>query len=167
MEKRDIAIGLGVVALVILGIFLWSRGEKAPQIPPSPTISPEDRLERSFKYDIPEDHEKVALKDVSGGNGSGLATRNYEKGVFTHVVLADLPDPTPPAGGFYEGWLTRGKPGDANFAYFSSGKMRIAKGGYLLEFQANKDYSDHKGVVITLEKIDDKKPEKHILEGSF
>ena len=57
--------------------------------------------------------------------------------------------------------------GDADFAFISTGPMSVAKGGYLLEFSSAIDYSDYKGVVITLEKVNDKTPETHILEGSF
>jgi len=61
----------------------------------------------------------------------------------------------------------RGRQGDENFAYISTGRLTLAKGGYMLEFESSRDYSEYSEVVVTLEAVDDKKPEKHILEGSF
>ncbi|MFZ5933200.1 MAG: anti-sigma factor [Patescibacteria group bacterium] len=162
MRTRDIVIGLIILALTA-GAIVWVRRPKAPQ--PTPTPSIEEKIEKTFNFEIPEDVDRAELKDVSGGTGSGIATRKYENGKFSHTVLADLLDPTP--GTFYEGWLVRGKEGDANFASISTGALRVAKGGYILEFESAKDYSDYQGVVITLEKVSDSKPETHILEGSF
>ena len=45
--------------------------------------------------------------------------------------------------------------------------MRLAKGGYILEFSSTTDYSDHQQVVITHELVADATPEDHVLEGSF
>ena len=49
----------------------------------------------------------------------------------------------------------------------STGRLRIAKGGYLLEFQSSTDYSSYDNAVVTLERVADSVPEEHILEGSF
>nr|AQS34464.1 hypothetical protein [uncultured bacterium] len=162
---RNVVIGLIVLAGLGALIYWAVRSNKEEELTPVPTPSVEERLEDSFKYQIPENFERAELRDVSGADGSGIATRNYEGGKFIHAVLADLPDPE--AGTFYEGWLVRGKEADENFAYISTGRMTIAKGGYMLEFESSKDYSEYSGVVITLEKVNDQKPEKHILEGSF
>jgi len=164
MKARDIVVGLIILAVLAAGIVAIRRA-RAPKTVPTPTPSIEQKLENSFNLEIPDDVERADLRDVSGGTGSGIATRKYAAGRFDHMVLADLPDPA--AGTFYEGWLVRGKQGDANFAFISTGRMRVAKGGYLLEFESGKDYSEYKGVVITLEKVNDTKPETHILEGSF
>jgi len=166
MNRRDIVIGLVVLAVVV-GAVYWTRSRQQASVvtSPSPAPSIEESLESRFNLQIPEDVEKADLTDVSGGDGSGIATRKLEAGLFSHTVLADLPDPTP--GTFYEGWLVRGREGEANFAFISTGKLGIAKGGYLLEFSSRTDYSDYTGVVVTSEKVDDKKPETHILEGSF
>jgi hypothetical protein len=164
MDKRTIALGL-IIFVAIAGAVILFKQTRTSQ--PLPTITPSmtEKIENDFKYQIPEDVERVELKDVSGETGSGLATRKFEEGKFSHVVLADLPELS--AGEFYEGWLVRGKTGDSNFSFFSTGKMKIAKGGFLLEFESEKDYSDYNQVVVTLEKTDDSNPETHILEGSF
>ncbi|MBI2066359.1 anti-sigma factor [Candidatus Woesebacteria bacterium] len=163
MRTRDIVIGLIILA-VIAGAIVWIRRTRT-QEEPLPTPSIEEKIEKTFNLEIPDDVERADLRDVSGGTGSGIATRKYQGGTFTHAVLADLPDPA--AGYFYEGWLVRGKEGEANFAFISTGRMRVAKGGYLLEFNSSTDYSPYSGVVVTLERVDDRKPETHILEGSF
>lgn len=164
MKTRDVIIGF-VVLVILVGGALWVRKAKRNAETPVPTPNITERISKSFNLEIPDDVDKAELTDVSGGDGSGVATRKYEAGTFSHTVLADLADPE--AGTFYEAWLVRGNPGDANFAYFSTGKLRIAKGGYLLDFSSSKDYSDYTKVVVTLEKVFDKTPEQHILEGSF
>lgn len=162
MNRRDIITGVIILVLVVAGV-LWFRSRSSKEVmAPSTT---QENIERGFNLTIPDDVDTADLKDVSGGDGSGIATRKYEGGTFTHMVLADLPDAA--AGSFYEGWLVRGKMEDKNFSYISTGKMRVAKGGYLLEFESKTDYSDFMGVVVTLEKVNDKTPETHVLEGSF
>ena len=162
--RRNVVIGLIALA-IIAGIIYWYRRTSQTELPPSPQPTFEETFEDRFNIQVPEDVDKSELRDVSGGDASGLATRKYESGSFTHAVLADLPDPT--SGYFYEGWLVRGKEGDENFAYISTGRFSLAKGGYMLEFQSSKDYSEYSGVVVTLEMLNDGKPEKHVLEGSF
>ncbi len=163
MRTREIVIGLVILA-VVAGAIVWIRRARTTPAP-LPTPSIEEKIEKTFNLEIPEDVDRADLNDVTGGNGSGIATRKYTAGRFSHTLLADLPDPE--SGTFYEGWLVRGKEGDANFAFISTGRMRVAKGGYLLEFTSSTDYSAYNGVVVTLERVDDRKPETHILEGSF
>lgn len=158
MKRRDIVIGLVVLA-VLVGIIYWVRrpGKEGPKLPTTPSL--EEQIEESFNLQIPEDVEKAELKDVYDGDSTGLATRKYESGKFTHAVLADLPEPA--SGKFYEGWLVKGD------EVISTGKLTIAKGGYLLEFESGMDYSDYNDVVVTQEAVDDNTPEEHILEGTF
>lgn len=163
--RRNVIIGF-VAIILIAGLVYWYRRTKmTSQLPPSPQPTFEQKFEDRFNIEVPENVDKVELKDVSGGDASGLATRNFESGRFTHTVLADLPDPAP--GYFYEGWLIRGKEGDENFALISTGKMRLAKGGFILEFESSKDYSEYSNVILTLETVNNKNLGKHILEGSF
>lgn len=161
LDKKDITIGLIVLAVLGGIIFFVYKGKKAPQLGsiPTPTLSPQEKIEESFNVTIPDNIEKADLADVTGGNSTGIATREYTIGVFKHTVLADLPDPE--NGQFYEGWLASGEES------ISTGKMRTAKGGYILEYNSSVDYSDWNKVVVTVEKVNDKLPEKHVLEGSF
>jgi hypothetical protein len=158
VNKRDIVIGL-VVLMLLVGIVFWLRRRtKQPTLKlPSPSV--EEKLEESFKIEIPEDVEKVVLNDIAGSNASGIATRKFENGRFVHAILADLPDLK--KGSFYQGWLVKEE------EFVSTGRMRVAKGGYLLEFKSGTDYSDYKKVVVTREKLLDNTPEEHVLEGNF
>jgi hypothetical protein len=163
MKRKDIVIGLIVLA-ALAGIIFWFRKPKDEfKVPETPSV--EEKMEEFFNVEIPEDIEKAQLKDVAGGDALGIATKDYKNGIFVHVVLADLPSLE--EGFFYEGWLVRGKEGDDDFDYISTGKMRLGKGGYLLEFESSTDYYDYQGVVITQEETEDSIPEKHILEGAF
>jgi hypothetical protein len=163
MKRKDIVIGLIVLA-VLAGIIFWfQKPNKDLKVPE--TSSVEEKMEEYFNVEIPEDVEKTQLLEVGEGDGTGIATRNYENDTFIHVVLADLPQPKAPY--FYEGWLVRGQEGDENFDYISTGKMRFAKGGFLLEFESSIDYLGYKGVVITQEEKEDDIPEEHVLEGAF
>lgn len=158
MKRRDIVIGLVVLA-VLAGIIYWVRrpGKEGPNLPTTPSL--EEQIEESFNVQIPEDVEKAELEDVAGGDSSALATRKYESGKFNHTVLADLSEPE--SGKFYQGWLVKGD------EVLNTGRLTIAKGGYLLEFERSTDYSDYDDVVVTLEEVDDNTPEEHILEGTF
>jgi len=165
MNRRDIVIGF-VILVLLGGVIYWrQRTQTAQEIKTPETLSLEQQLEDRFNVEIPEGVDKAELKDVSGSSGSGIATRKFENGKFTHSILADLPDLA--SGMFYEGWLVRGDQGSENFSSLSTGKMKLAKGGWTLEFTSSRNLSDHNKVVVTLEKSNDKKPEKHILEGGF
>ncbi|OGM31908.1 hypothetical protein A3D00_04605 [Candidatus Woesebacteria bacterium RIFCSPHIGHO2_02_FULL_38_9] len=173
LNKRDFFAGLAVFVF-LAGAIYFVRLPKTSVVTnnvSTPTQTPKGRVEGLFDIQIPEDVEKADLKDVTGGDASGLATRKFlpaqagKDGKFSHMVLADLVNP--PAGEFYQGWLIRGKQGESNFDFISTGKLREAKGGWLLDFEQSKDYSEYNQVVVTLEKFFDKTLEKHILEGSF
>jgi hypothetical protein len=163
--KRETIIGAVVVVLILIGAYFffsrYQRGKVAP--PPAEKVPVAEELEEGFEagmgIEVPEGVEKTTLTDVTGGAGRGMATRKFEKGVFEHTVMASLPEPG--AGKYYEGWLVR------NGEILSTGKMKEMKGGWYLEFSADRDYSDYNQVVVTLEEKDDRQPEKHILEGRF
>lgn len=165
MKQREVIIGIIVVLLVAGVVYLRQRSRPKEEMQVPQTLSVEEELEQKFNLQIPEDVDKAELKDVSGGNTSGIATRKFENNRFTHTVLADLPNPD--QGTFYEGWLVKGEVGQENFTLISTGRIKLAKGGWTLDFNSTINYSDHNNVVITLEKVADKTPEKHILEGSF
>ncbi len=114
--------------------------------------------------------ETITLAAVGGHTGSGTASREVSaSGKFEHTVDAVLNDPA--TSKFYEGWLVRGKMGDSNFAFFSTGKLdKDADGHWRSSFESSVNYIDYSTVVITLETLAnglDGKPEEHLLEGSF
>ena len=168
MEDRQQWLSIAAVVLVIggLGYFLYQRSRQAE--PTNNNLSEGVQIDQkanqmldNMNIDVPEGVDRANLKDVTGGDGTGVATREMVNGKFVHSVIAALPDPTP--GTFYEGWLINPDTGDT----ISTGRFRIAKGGFILDFTSSKDLTDHKQVLVTLEKVDDNNPETHMLEGSF
>jgi hypothetical protein len=105
------------------------------------------------------------LSDVSGGNSSGIATRKFENETFSLTILADLPDTE--QGGFYQGWLERGDEDSEDYSLIPAGKMKLAKGGWMLNFESSTDYSDYNQVIVSSESVSDNNLEEPILEGSF
>lgn len=164
MNKRDIVIG-SVVILALAGILYFRQSQKEEDVVVPETLSVEDQIEEKFKYDIPDNVEKAELKDVSGGDSSAIATKDYSENKFSSTFLADLPDLE--AGYFYQGWISKGEEGKENYQMLSLGKLIIAKGGWMLDYSSSKDYSDFEKVIITKEKVFDSTPETTILEGSF
>ncbi len=151
-NKKDVAIGFMIIVVVVSGAYLYKK-LKTPQISLAPTPAPIDYqkdLEDSFKYDIPDGVNSIELKDVSGGSGRGIATQKE--------ILADIEDPV--IGYFYQGWLQKGD------NYVSLGKLQVAKGGWLLEYNSAK-LVDAEKIIVSLEKNFDTKIEKKVLEGSF
>ena len=165
MKNRDIVIGL-VVILLIAGVIFFIRRPEEEVEDQTPTIEEvEEELEESFKFEIPEDVLKVKLLDVVKEGLTGLATKDEQEGMTSYTVLVDLPDPE--EGTFYEAWLVK-KNEEGEDTYVSIGKLRVAKGGYLLEHDAyEEELKDYNMVIITREKVADSTPEEIILEGSF
>jgi len=168
MEDRQQWLSIAAVVLVIggLGYFLYQRSKQAE--PTNNNLGEGVEIEQkanqlleTMNIDVPEGVDRANLEDVSGGGGTGVATRDMVNGKFVHSVIAALPDPE--AGMFYEGWLVNTVTDDV----VSTGTFRIAKGGFILDFTSSTDLTDHNQVVVTLEKVDDGKPETHVLEGTF
>lgn len=153
-SKKDIIIGFVIIAVVIISAYAFKR-IKTSKVTVAPTSSPvsitfKKELEDNFKTNIPDNSNTIELKDISGGNGRGLATDKE--------ILADIEDPT--QGYFYEAWL------ENNGQLISLGKLQSAKGGWLLDYDGSK-YSTYKNIIVSLEKKFDNNIEKKILEGSF
>jgi hypothetical protein len=161
MKIRDVAIGLSVLVLLIAAALIIRRVKNAKiQSVPIPTPGFQQDLGEKFPgLTIPSNADKTSLTDVSGGTGAGETFRTYQDGKFALTIAADLP--TPQAGYFYQGWIKK----DSD--YVSVGKLELAKGGYLLDFSSDTNYSDYNSVIVTSEKVNDKNPETHLLEGSF
>jgi len=136
--------------------------------------------EKSVSYDtdstvtktttnVATDKDEAKLIALAGLKGSATATSDFKAGTFTHTVSAILSDVA--ADKFYEGWLVRGKTGDADFAFVSTGKLvQGTDGMWTTTFTSTTDYGDYTNVVVTLETLADGLdgvPETHILEGAF
>ncbi|MFH1315317.1 MAG: hypothetical protein ABIH67_02860, partial [Candidatus Uhrbacteria bacterium] len=114
---------LFVVALIIVfvGAVIWFRSDDNSSIEQTPVVAISQT--ESFVLDNPKPAMQAGivgqteLYDVSGGSGSGTATREIEDNLYRHVVKAYLPEPG--ENNFYEGWLVRLSP----FDFFSTGEM--------------------------------------------
>lgn len=146
MKTRDIVVGFLVLVIVVAAVLVIGRVKINTNKVQAPSATPSIQQRVVSKFNglvIPQDEAHVELKDVSGGNSAGLATRTE--------ILADLPDLA--AGQFYQGWLENGG------KMVLLGKLRMAKGGWILDYNSSK-YPGYNKVVVTLDG-------KHILEGSF
>lgn len=148
--KRGFQWALVVVVLLVLGWFIFGNSSNS------------ESLENEINEGV---FQEASLEAVGEYSGSGVAESSYVDGIYTHTVEAELEDP--PADKFYEGWIVRKVP----FRFISTGELtENSEGKYSLEFIAEEDYTNYKGVVITEEtKADglDGNPEAHVLEGDF
>jgi hypothetical protein len=153
MGRKEIFVGLFVI-LFIFGIIFGVRKAREAKVKPLviPTPVETQQLENKFNVTIPSDVEKINLQASSGFEGVGIATRKFASGVFSHIIIADLPQPI---SGSYQGWLIKD-----GITKISTGTLRLAKGGYLLEFTSKVDYSDYKKVEVRL-------GDSIVLSGSF
>ena len=165
MKRRDIVIA--VVVLVVLGALIYWRQKNPRQeeLKVPETLSVEESLEEKLNIQIPDDGDKADLKDATGGRSSGIFSRKSENGKFVSSFVADLPMPA--AGKYYEAWLVKGEKGSEGYSIVSAGRLRSAKGGYLLDFSSTTDYSGYNKILVTLESKSDSTPEETVLEGSF
>ncbi len=164
-----------VLAMILSGCSLWPFAQQEQAPAPEPTVTPtsameqvkgvKEELELKTRTTLPTDAEQAILRDVSGSGGSGIATRKWDGVRFEHTILADLPSLKD--GEFYAGWLVRGQPTEAGFSVRSTGRLRLVKGGWVLDYTTGQNLSDYNGVVVTRELKDDSQPELHMLEGSF
>jgi hypothetical protein len=165
MKTRDIVIGI-VVLLILGGVIYFRQKNKTSSettVPPTSTV--EQKMEDKFHVQIPDDVSKAELKDSTGGNSTGIATKNFNNGKFQASVLADLPEAK--SGTFYQGWMTKGDEGSKDYSTVSLGKLKSAKGGWMVDFESSTDYSDYTRFMVTEEKKFDNTPETKVLEGSF
>lgn len=121
--------------------------------------------------------EITALLPVASNKGEGTAARMYVNNRFYHTIEAQLPALA--KGSFYEGWLARSDNTGLNselnrsvtiqpqMEFLSTGKLFKSQNKYFLKYEQTANAKDYNQVIVTVEKVDDKKPETHILEGSF
>jgi hypothetical protein len=151
MNRRDIIVGLVILVGLAALIYYWRRPVVDEELQVPQTLSVEDEIEDMFSLQIPEDVDKAELLDKIGGDASAIATREFVDNKFTHTVLADLPDLEI---GSYVAELVK------DDEVLETGVLRAAKGGYILEYQSDKDLSEYKTVRVKL-------GDETVLEGSF
>ncbi len=164
-----------LIALVIIAFSIKLPGQGGETV--ESTEIEENRIEESAVHqdvaavEEPENtFEEIDLHPVGDFEASAVARRGEEDGLFSHVVVADLPA-IDSSLQYYEGWLV--KPGVVEF--FSTGEMFAradGKWGLIWEIkraEAKNDLLDYRQVIITLENRDeDSSPSAdHILEGIF
>lgn len=160
MNTRNIVFIILVVLTLGGGYWLFSRDDTptVADIPlPTPTI--EEKVEGVFDIQIPDGVDKAELRDISGGNAGAIATRLFENNFFEHTILADLPDLE--GDFYYQAWLSNG------IMFRPTGMLRVAKGGYLLEYNTNEDLTSYSSVIISEEDSPVSAPGKIVLEGEF
>ena len=137
----------GFIVLVVLvgGILILRNIRNKNESLPTPSPSIEQKISETFNgMTIPDDVDRAELKDVSGGDGFGIATRTE--------ILVDLPEA--PLGQYYQAKLMNSEGKSVLL-----GTLKAAKGGYLIEYNSSR-YPGYDKVVIVL-------GEKTLLEGSF
>lgn len=150
-NKKDVVVGLILLLVLVGGFYLYNKKQKSKTALPTPTpvsVSYRKNFENNFKLDIPDNVNAFELKDVSGGDGQGIATDKE--------ILADIKDPE--SDYFYQGWLEK----DGKLV--SIGKLVESKGGWMLEYDSSFLEGADK-VIVSLEKTYDSTIEKRILEG--
>jgi hypothetical protein len=111
---------------------------------PESTPSIEDNIKEKVKWlSIPEDADVIELKNVSGEEGMGIATKSE--------IIADLPNLA--KGEKYQVFIEDGS------KTVLLGNLENLKGGWILEYDLSK-YQDYKKIVVV-------KNGRHVLEGSY
>ncbi len=161
--KKKFFIGIICLSLIVVLAGCLPKREEEKPVPVEAEVGGLEEILRDVEektgLEVPENVVKANLSDVTGGSSRGVATKIMEEGRFKHTVLADLPEPT--EGKFYEGWLVKDED------VIPTGKLAVKKGGWYLEFSSATNYMDYDQVVVTEEEKDDRKPERHVLEGNY
>lgn len=124
-------------------------------------LQSEESIEESFQLEIPENIDKTELVNKTGEDGMAIATREVVQNEFVLTVLANVPD------GEYYAALVRGILGDENFDIKPIGQLKLAKGGYLSEFESSEDLSDYDRIIVSKTPITTSIPDELVFDGSF
>jgi hypothetical protein len=163
-KQQWLSIAAVVILVGALGYFLFrkNRQVEAPVVENADkTASDSAALLDRMKITLPDNANKANLKDVAGGAGVGLASKQ-DTGSNTKVsVIAGLP--APQKGKSYQAYI-----GDENGKKILIGQLTEAKGGWLLEKQMKKaDVENLKQVTVVEKSSDPKSQDKVILQGDF
>ncbi len=166
-EDKQQWLSIAAVVLVIagLGYFLFRQSQQVetPEVNSAEVIAEQkaEELLEQMNFEVPETAVRATLRDVEGGSGAGVATKIDDDGNQTFSVLVALPEPS--TGVTYEAYLVG--EGEGNEVYL--GKLREAKGGWILDYESKADLSEYTKVRVTREEVDDRVSEEVILEGEF
>ena len=151
-----------IIVLVLLGIWLWRRGQQAEEATVADSSDQEvasraDDFLSTSGFTLPQDSDRVNLQDATGGTSTGIVTRSENS---QYTVLAALPELS---SGWYQAWLTTSDGQNP----VSLGNLTLAKGGLLLESSSSVDQESYTHLIITKEQTRDNQPETIVLEGDF
>lgn len=157
--KLVIAIIVAVLVVVAVAVYflLLKKPSPAPVVIPQPKFTPTP----SPSSGLSPTEQVATLKPETGKSGSGEASRSVVPGRFVLTVTAELPDPG--QGKFYQVWLIR----PTSAAQFAAGQLKQSGNRWVLTLDQTRDASAYSNVMVTLETVDDQKPETKILTGSF
>lgn len=165
MKGRDIVIGaIAIIAILFVASRLRSPDPQITTNQPSPSQDEQKQLEEITKRVLPAEGERITLNDVEGVGASAIATRSFEDNLTIITILADLPELQ--AGESYQAWAESGEESDPNYELLTLGLMARQKGGWLGEFEINKDLSSFKYLVISREQRIDASIETVVVAGS-
>jgi hypothetical protein len=152
MNTKRAALGVVILVIIIVAI-LVARDLLRPKTVISPTSTPtiEQTSSKFNGLTIPLGATTADLKNVAGGQSTGIAFFEKTNGTYTYTVAAELPAPS---SGSYQAYLTDGK------TNILMGTLTVGKGGYIVNYSSTKDLSNYKTVFVNL-------GTKRILEGSF
>lgn len=106
--------------------------------------------------------QKITMIDVIGSNTSGIAYFLRENGKLFVTAQANMPDA--PEGEYFQAWLMKETP---RRYYVPLGKLKHnGIGKFISNTALDSDYADFNTMIITLEKNDDKLPERFVMQGS-
>lgn len=146
MKSRDFIIGFIVLVILVAGV-LWFYKYRNVSTSNLPIETPNivSKINTAFpNLTIPEGVERIELKDVTGGQNIGVATRSE--------IVANLPDLA--NGKFYQAWLE-----NSEGKTLLLGNLKTSKSGWILSYTASK-YPGYNKVIV-------KQGDMRILEGSF
>lgn len=140
-------------------------GRTLPTMAPQPTGQPTGQTASPSPSANQQQRQEIVLRDVTGGDGRGYATRVISSSRYELTILADLADLQ--ANQHYQVWIIKGTQGQEGYEAIKAGKLRAQKGGYLLDYVVARNLTEHRQVVVSREGTDDNTPETTVLSGSF
>jgi len=151
---------------VVIGLIWWRQSRNDDNKPTPNTNTEEQQVEeRANRFleerniQLPEGAERTNLKDVSGGEGTGVVTRVASDNKTELTVLAALPDLDE---GYYMAWVRNG-----DNSVQKLGRLQMGKGGYMVDAQVNQKLSGAEKVIISRETKATDEPTSVVLEGAF
>ncbi len=134
-----------VLGLVIVGLLMWRKGQSEDQ--PVADIASEEEVEQRVNHlleqaniSLPENSERINLRALEGVEATGVVSLSKDENETRVAVIASLPENESEN---YVVWMV----GDGVDA-LKLGRLRLAKGGYLLDQSVSEDLRQYERVLI-------------------